>query len=103
VNVYCFDLDGTLCSTTEGDYEKSEPLMNRISKVNDLYEAGHKILIFTARGSTTAIDWEKLTSKQLEKWGVKHHQLLMGKPYADFFIDDKGISDFDFFENSNLQ
>ena len=30
-----------------------------------------------------------LTEKQLEKWGVKYHELLFGKPHADVFIDDK--------------
>ena len=31
---------------------------------------------------------------QLKKWGVKYHELIMGKPYGDFFIDDKAHNDF---------
>ena len=38
-----------------------------------------------------------LTEKQLEKWGVKYHELLFGKPHADVFIDDKAVSDTDWF------
>ena len=28
----------------------------------------------------------------MDGWGVKYHELLMGKPGADFFIDDKGVT-----------
>ena len=38
-----------------------------------------------------------LTEKQLEKWGVKYQELLFGKPHADVFIDDKAVSDTDWF------
>ena len=37
------------------------------------------------------------TEQQLFEWGVKYHELFMGKPAADYYIDDKGISDKDFF------
>ena len=37
-----------------------------------------------------------LTEKQLEKWGVKYHELFE-KPHADVFIDDKAVSDTDWF------
>ena len=32
-----------------------------------------------------------LTKMQLDIWGCKYHELIMGKPHADLFIDDKGI------------
>jgi hypothetical protein len=31
-----------------------------------------------------------LTEEQLAEWGCKYHRLLMGKPHADIFVDDKG-------------
>jgi hypothetical protein len=34
---------------------------------------------------------------QLELWGCKYHELIMGKPSADYYIDDKAIKDNDFF------
>ena len=40
-----------------------------------------------------------LTKKQLEDWGVEYHQLFLGKPSGDYYIDDKGIKDEDFFDN----
>ena len=94
---YCFDLDGTLCTNTEGEYESAIPFPERISKVNALYEAGSNILIYTARGTVTGIDWRPLTEKQLAEWGVKYHELRLGKPFADIYIDDRAMNDGDFF------
>lgn len=94
---YCFDLDGTLC-TIEKNYSDAEPKLERIAEVNELYDSGHTILIDTARGSTTGIDWKEVTEKQLHKWKVKYHHLRTGvKLHADIFVDDKGINDKDFF------
>ena len=90
---YVFDLDGTLCETDGTDYMLSEPLMDRINKVNKLYEAGNYIIIDTARGSGTGINCQELTRLQLKKWGLKYHELITGKkPYADYYIDDKGYN-----------
>jgi hypothetical protein len=96
---YCFDLDGTLCTNTEGAYEDALPFPDRIASVNKLYEEGHEITIFTARGSETGIDWRELTKRQLEFWGVKHSRLILGKPFAHKYIDDRGMSDTDFFKD----
>ena len=89
--IYCFDLDNTLCLTVEGDYANSQPIIDRIKKVNLLFNEGHTIKIFTARGSKTGLDWTELTKTQLDKWNVLHHELIFGKPDSDFFIDDKAI------------
>ena len=63
--VYCFDLDGTLCSITEpSSYQKAEPNWDRIGKVNSLYDKGNIIIIDTARGSETGIDWYEITQNQ---------------------------------------
>ena len=32
-----------------------------------------------------------LTVKQLKKWGVNYHFLILGKPSYDIFIDDKNL------------
>jgi len=96
--IYCFDLDGTLCKTTDGDYPQSIPITNRINRVNKLYDEGHHIIVETARGSVTGKDWFELTEQQMKSWGVKYHELRTGiKKYADFYIDDKAISVNDFF------
>ena len=99
--IYCFDLDGTLCSNTFGEYEKAEPIETRISQVNKLYELGNEIIIDTARGSTTGIDWFEITKKQLESWGVNYHKLRVGvKLHFDLLIDDKCINDKVFFQDA---
>ena len=100
---YCFDLDGTLCSH-EKNYSNATHFPERISKVNGLYDSGHRILIDTARGATTGIDWTEITEKQLHKWKVKYHKLRVGhKPNSDIFVDDKGINDKDFFKLTDGQ
>lgn len=96
---YCFDIDGTICTNTNGEYEKAEPFVDRINLVNKLYIEDHKIILFTARGSTTNLDWNELTKQQLKDWGVKYNELIFGKPDADIFVDDKGISDKIFFKD----
>ena len=90
--IYCFDIDGTLCSRVQGDYSLAEPFLDRIAVVNALHAAGHVIKLFTARGSTTGIEWRAVTERQLLAWNVRYHVLIMGKPEADIFIDDKAIN-----------
>jgi len=92
MTVYCFDIDGTICTNTDGDYEQAIPFKEVIEKINGLYDLGHKIIFYTGRGSTTGIDWYDFTKKQLKDWQVKYHELIMGKPYADLYIDDKAIN-----------
>ena len=97
MKAYCFDLDGTLCTNTEGEYVTAQPFADRIEKVNELFDNGDHILIYTARGTATGIDWRPLTEEQLARWGLRYHELRLGKPFAHIYIDDRGMSDKDFF------
>ena len=94
--IYCFDLDDTLCFGTSMKYDEAAPFIDRISRVNQLYDAGHTIKIFTARGSETGIDWRDVTEEQLSNWGLRYHILLLGKPAADVYVDDKECHEKDF-------
>mgnify|MGYP003111169721 FL=1 len=105
---YVFDIDGTICYKKDNeDYDKSEPYDHRIEFINRLYDEGNEIVFFTARGmgrynnnATLAIqEFYALTENQLNSWKVKYHQLILGKPSGDLYIDDKGISDGHFFTN----
>ena len=87
----CFDLDGTLCTNTFGDYEAAEPFAWAIERLNDLASAGHRIIIFTARGTATGLDWSDVTRAQLERWGASYHDLQFGKPNAAVFVDDRAV------------
>jgi hypothetical protein len=98
---YCFDIDGTIFHTPGSDYPNSQPIPHRIAIVNKLYEEGHQITFFTARGTTTGIDWRELTEAQLNQWGVRYHRLILGKPHADLYIDDKGANDKHFFSEAD--
>jgi uncharacterized HAD superfamily protein len=109
---YCIDIDGTICTPTVGrDYHKAQPWKDRIKVINKLYDEGNYIIYFTARAMGRFADLPhsvasvkakevlfELTKQQLEEWGVKYNELIMGKPHADFFIDDKGVKDEDFFK-----
>lgn len=96
-SVFCFDIDGTLCTNTDGAYEDAVPFPKRIARVNALFDDGKRIVLFTARGTTTGKDWRALTERQMADWGVKYHELILGKPYAHVFIDDRAVSDVDWF------
>jgi hypothetical protein len=89
---YCFDIDGTICTMTDGRYDEAEPHPEIIRQINRLYETGNRIVFHTARGSETHIDWKSVTERQLKDWNVKYHDLVFGKPAADVYVDDKGIN-----------
>jgi len=86
---FCFDIDGVLATTVENmDYLAAEPIQENIDLVNRMYNQGHHITLFTARGSETGTPWSKRTHIQMSSFGVKFHRCLTGKPYADMYIDD---------------
>lgn len=94
---YIVDIDKTILDTSFGDYYTSVPITGRITHINRLYDEGHKITYCTARGGNSGIDWSEFTKNQLKIFGCKYHQLLMGKPAYDLWIDDKAIHADDFF------
>ena len=83
------DIDGTICSITNGIYTDAKPKKKNIRKINKLYEKGNTIIYWTARGSTTGANWVEFTNYQLDRWGCKYHELKVGKPHYDLWIDDK--------------
>lgn len=87
------DIDDTICTLQEPmNYESAQPIPLAIQKVNKLYEKGHVIIFWTARGTLSGIDWRSVTENQLKNWGVMYHELKFGKPAYDLFIDDKNIN-----------
>ena len=61
MKIYCFDIDGTICTISVEDYSMAEPYPERINQINALYDEGNKIIFNTARGFETGIDWSDLT------------------------------------------
>jgi len=102
-----FDLDDVICYRPKGyehlgpnKYDYCEPDQSVIDLVNFLYEDGNKIVIYTARGMSqykgnVALIYSELYSKtiqQLDNWGLKYNQLVMGKIHYDVLIDDKALN-----------
>ena len=95
--VICFDLDNVLCRTKSNNYKMSKPIKKNINLVNKLFSNGYYIKIFTARFMGRSNENQNLakkrgfemTKKQLKKWDLKYHKLILGKPTYDFIIDDK--------------
>jgi uncharacterized HAD superfamily protein len=91
------DIDGTIC-TEERTFERplAKPLPGAIEALRMLKENGNTIILYTARG------WEqyKVTKAWLDQNEFVYDQIIMGKPIADVWIDDrarhfKGWSDLD--------
>lgn len=89
---YCFDVDGVICDSKDGDYSNASPKPDVIAIINRLASEGHYVIFFTARGSETGIDWADVTKRQLQEWGVTYQELRFGKPAADIYVDDRGVN-----------
>ncbi len=105
VKRYCFDLDNTLVTYPEksGDYSTVKPIEKNIRMVRYLKKLGHTIIIHTARrmkthgGNQGALlkDIGKITFDSLDKFNIPYDEIYFGKPYADYYIDDKAVSAYD--------
>lgn len=99
--IFCFDLDNTLVTYPKiaGNYSSVEPIQNNINFCNLMYDMGYKVIIHTARKMKTCCgnvqkvreQVEQITIDKLKEFGVKYHELIFGKPYADFYIDDLAV------------
>lgn len=89
------DLDGTIC-TEERQFSRSlaKPLPDAIESIKKLYNEGHTIIIYSAR---TWMEFE-MTTDWLKRHEVPYHQLIMGKPIGDVWIDDRALR-FDTWKN----
>ena len=85
------DIDETICFYTgKRRYQLAKPNYDNIKKINDLYDDGHNIIYWTARGCRSKTDRTKLTLKQLKDWGCKYHEVICNeKPDYDLLICDK--------------
>lgn len=101
--IIAFDIDETICITKNKNYKFAKPIKSKILLINELYNKGYKIKIFTARYMGKHNEnfllvkkkYFKETFNQLNSWGLKFHELIMGKPIFDIFIDDKAYNNKD--------
>jgi hydroxymethylpyrimidine pyrophosphatase-like HAD family hydrolase len=102
-----FDLDDVLCfrdkkyeSLGVEKYRYCVPNHDYIQLLNKLFDSGHKIIIYTARGMThysgdvQAIETNlrSVTEEQLKTWGARYHELVFGKRHYEVLIDDKALN-----------
>lgn len=95
----CFDIDGVLCNQTEGNYEDAKPNLEMIALLNRLYDRGWQIILHTSRfmgrvkGDRDEAEriGREFTERQLTGWGVRYHELWLGKPRYDYVVDDRSI------------
>jgi len=105
--IIAFDLDDVICFRND-EYEKlgpkkydyCQPYPENIEIVNSLYDEGHRIIVYTARGMSqfdgnVELIYENLyqkTKDHLKEWGLKYHSLVMGKIQYDVLVDDKALN-----------
>lgn len=82
------DLDGVLC-TEEAFFDRplAEPIDGAREAIAKLRAAGYIVVVYTARGWNE----KRLTERWLAEHGFEYDGLHMGKPVADYWIDDRAI------------
>lgn len=97
------DFDDTLAFHQNRNFNDALPNQPLIDKLNNLYDQGWQIDIFTARGSISCSSRQEAAAKYynsiaswLEDHNVKYSDLSFDKPLAAYYIDDKGILPEDF-------
>jgi hypothetical protein len=86
------DIDNTIIKSTYtkcehcgmNDYKTENVFADDVKKINDLYDRGYIIIMFTGRNWN---QYEK-TKKTLREIKVKYHELVMGKPSGIYFDKD---------------
>lgn len=93
LSTFVIDVDGVVATLTPGnDYRLCRPIDEVIAAINNLYDRGHHIVMLTARGTKTGLDWQEVTREQFRQWGLKYHELHFGKPAADYYVDDRMLN-----------
>ena len=80
------DIDGVLCpEVAYHDKPTVETYAFVVEQINILYNSGHRIIFYTARG------WHEYdyTYEWLVENGFLFHQLICGKPIFDIVCDDR--------------
>ena len=92
------DIDGTISELKKTGQSYSDLKVNvgAVEKIRELKEAGHYIILQTARHMKTCDGDQgkvvakigKVTLDWLEQNNVPYDEIYFGKPYADIYIDD---------------
>ena len=95
------DIDNTIVELKpSNEIFEAKAIKEMVEFVNKLYDLGHEIIIYTARGMTKLNGQAHLipneyfikTKNQLDDIGIKYHSLVFGKLNYDLLIDDKAVN-----------
>ena len=95
-----FDVDDTILSTVNRDYENSQPKMEVIVGLREVKAAGWTVILHTARGMGRSNgDIESVRQDVIEeiekfctKYDVPYDSIQIGKPWAAYYVDDKAMT-----------
>lgn len=104
MKIIAFDLDDVLCVRDKKyehlgveKYLHCQPIQKYIEIMNQCYDAGYYVKIYTARGMTQfngnvkdiELALRPITESQLKSWDAHYHELIFGKTHYELLIDDK--------------
>lgn len=97
----CIDLDGVICELRKPGqtYADLAPVPGAVEKLRALKQAGHYLIISTARHMKTCDgNVGKVIAKQgaatlewLSRHGIEYDEIHFGKPHAQVYIDDNAL------------
>ena len=98
-NTIVFDVDDTILKTQDRDYENSRPKMEVVEGMRALKKAGWRIVLHTARGQgrsggnieTVRDQVTKEIQDFCKKFQVPYDELILGKVWAHFHVDDRAM------------
>jgi len=67
---------------------------NSVDVINELYDAGHTIIISTARATDWHVEPNKKTLEWLNKVGLKYHKIYIGRQDKEKICDQEGADVF---------
>jgi capsule biosynthesis phosphatase len=95
-----FDVDDTILTTINRDYENSQPKMEVVVGIRAMKKAGWTIILNTARGMGRSNgNIESVRQEVIEeienfctKYDVPYDTIMIGKPWAAYYVDDKAMT-----------
>lgn len=97
-----FDVDETICTTSNGDYANAIPIPEVIKRMREYQNQGFEICLSTSRNMRTyegnvgkiAANTLPLLIDWLKKHDVPYDEIYIAKPWCGFegfYVDDKAI------------
>jgi len=84
---FIIDIDGTICDDIPNEEPErmvtAEEMPNAKRRINEWYDAGHKITFFTSRRDT---EHGEITKTWLKDHGFKYHSIIFNKPRGGNYL-----------------